>query len=116
MVRDEGVIGEHGPGRNNFRAGNNQTLVGFLLYMNANVRDLVGRLVAVHRRVNDSVIDERDTLLAELVPASRVLLVWLVEFRIGAERRQERGLVIGRASNPAIDDASPLRNRVPAGY
>ena len=52
--------------------------------------------------MDDGVIDEGHALLAELVPAPGVLLVRIVEVGIGAERRQERRLVVGRAAHPAV--------------
>src|SRR5271170_803592 len=83
--------------------------------MNANVRDLVRRSIAIDRRVDDRVIDERDALLAEAVPASRIVLVRIVEFGVGAEGGEEGGLVVGRTAEPTVGDARPFGDRVAAG-
>ena len=81
----------------------------------ADVADLVRRPVAVDRRMDDGVVDERHALLAELVPALRVVLVRRVELGVGAERRQERRLVVGRAADPAVGEPRPFGDRVAAG-
>src|SRR5215472_8174459 len=46
-------------------------------------------------------------LLAEAIPAARVLLKGLVEFGVAAERRGERGLVVGRAPVPTPSQPRP---------
>ena len=78
----------------------------------ADVADLVRRPVAVDRRMDDGVVDEGHALLAVLVPAPRVVLVRLVELGIGAERAEERRLVVGRAAHPAIGELRPLGDGV----
>ena len=65
--------------------------------------------------MDDGVIDERHALLAEAVPALRVLLPGRVEFGVGAQRAQERGLVVGRAAEPAVAELRPLGDGVAAG-
>ena len=82
--------------------------------MAADVGDFVRRTIAIDRRMDDRVIDEGHALLAELVPALRILLVRIVEVGVRAQRRKERGLVIRRASHPAIGDLRPFRDRVTA--
>ena len=114
-MRDEGVVGQHRAGRDHLGAGDDEAGVGLLLDMAADVGDLVRRPVAIDRRMDDGVIDERHALLAELVPALGVLLVGIVEVGIGAERGQERGLVVGRAADPAVGDPRPFGDRVAAG-
>ena len=93
VVGDEGVVGQHRSGRHHLRPRDDDAGIGFL-DVAAHVADLVGRPVAVHR-MDDGVIDEGHALLAELVPAARIVLVGIVEVGIGAERRQERRLVVG---------------------
>ena len=75
-----------------------------------------GRQVAVDRRVDDRVVDERHPLLGVPVPAPGVVLVGRVELGVRPERAQERGLVVGRAAEPAVGDARPRRDRVAAGH
>ena len=83
--------------------------------MAADVADFVRRPVAIDRRMDDGVVDERHALLAELVPALGVVLIGLVEIGIGAERGQERRLVVRRAAHPAVGDLGPFGDRVAAG-
>ena len=64
--------------------------------------------------MDDGVVDEGNTLLAVLVPAPRILLIRVVEVGVGAERRQERGLVVRRAAHPAVGQPRPLRDGVAA--
>ena len=89
--------------------------VGLLLDMAADVGDFVRRTVAIDRRMDDRVVDERHALLAELVPALGIVLVRFVEIGIRAERRQERGLVIRRPSHPSIGDPGPFGDRITPG-
>ena len=65
------------------------------------------RHVAIHWRVDDRVIDERHTLLAEPIPTPCVLLVWNVKVGIGSQCRQERRLVVRRSAQPTIGDPRP---------
>ena len=55
-------------------------------------------------------------LLAVAVPAPRVGLVRRVELGVGAERGEERRLVVGRAAQPAVGDARPRGDRVAPGH
>ncbi len=115
VMRDEGVIGQHRAGRHHLGARDDDALVGFLFDVTADVADFVRRLVAIDRRMDDGVIDEGHALLAEFVPAFGVVLIRIVEIRIGAERRQKRRLVVGRAAEPAISELGPFRDRGAAG-
>ena len=109
VVGDEGVVGQHRAGRHHLGAGDDDAGVGLLLDVAADVADLVRRPVAVDRRMDDGVVDEGHALLAELVPAPRILLVGIVEVGVGAERRQERRLVVRRAAHPAVGEPAPIR-------
>ena len=112
---DEGVIGEHRSGRHDLGAGNDDAGVGLLLHVTANVADFVRRPVAVDRRMDDGVIDEGHALLAEFVPALGVLAVRIVELGVGAQRRQEGRLVVGRTAEPAVGELRPFRDGVAPG-
>ena len=115
MVRDEGVVGQHRSGRHHLGARHDDAGVGLLLHVAADVAHLVRRPVAIDRRMDDGVIDEGHALLAELVPAPRILLVRIVEVGVGAERSQERRLVVGRAAHPAVGELRPFRDGVASG-
>ena len=115
VVGDEGVVGQHRAGGDHLGAGDDDAGVGLLLHVAADVAHLVRRPVAVDGRMDDGVVDERHALLAELVPALGVLLVRRVEVGVGAEGREERRLVIGRAAHPAIGELGPFGDGVPAG-
>ena len=114
VMRDEGVVGQHRAGRHHLGAGDDDAGVGLLLDMRADVRHLVRRTVAIDGRMDDRVVDEGHALLAELVPAPRVVLIGIVEIGVGAERGEERRLVVGRAADPAVGDARPFGDRVAA--
>ena len=80
--------------------------------MHVHVLDVVERLVAIHGRVDDGVVDEGHLFLDLLVPAARVLGEGLVVVGVGAERGEERGLVVGAAADPSVTDACPFRDGV----
>ena len=109
VMRDEGVVGQRRAGRHHLGAGHDDAGVGLLLHVAVDVADLLRRAVAVDRRMDDGVIDERHALLAELVPALGVLLPGIVEVGIGAERAEERRLVVRRAAEPAVAEPAPIR-------
>ncbi len=115
MVGDERVVGEHRAGRHDLGPGDDEAGVSLLFDMHADVGDFVRRAVAIDRRMDDRVIDERHTLLAEAIPAPRVVLIGFVEVGVGAERGEERSLVVGRAADPAIGEARPFGDRVAPG-
>ena len=115
MVGYEGVVGQHRSGRHHLGARYDDAGVGLLLHVAADVAHLVRRPVAIDRRMNDRVIDEGHALLAELVPAPRILLIRIVEVGIGAERRQKRRLVVRCAAHPAIGELRPFGDGVAAG-
>ena len=115
VMGDEGVVGQHRAGGHHLGARDDDAGIGLLLDVAADVADLVRRPVAIDRRMDDGVIDEGHALLAELVPAPRILLVGIVEIGIGAERRQERRLVVGRAAHPAVGELRPFGDGVAPG-
>ena len=49
---------------------------------------------------------------ASLYQRLRVVLVGLVVVGVGAERREERRLVVGAAAEPAVGQPRPLRDRL----
>ena len=112
VVGDEGVVGQRRAGRDHLGAGDDQAGVGLALDVAADVGDLVRRPVAIDRRVDDRVVDERHALLAEAVPAPARCPGRVVEVGVGAERREERRLVVGRAAHPAVGDPRPFGDRV----
>ena len=112
VMGDEGVVGQHRSGGDHLGARHDDAGVGLLLDVAADVADFVRRAVAVDRRMDDGVVDEGHALLAVFVPAPRVVLVRLVELGVGAERAEERRLVVGRAAHPAIGELRPLGDGV----
>jgi hypothetical protein len=110
-MRDEREVGEDGPGRDDLRTGNDKPRVGFFLDVHTDIRDFVRRTIAIDRRMNDGVIDERDAFLAEAVPAPRVLLIRRVEVGVCPERREKRCLVVGRPADPAVGQPRPFGDR-----
>jgi hypothetical protein len=102
-------------GRHHLGAADDQPVVGLLLDVHEDVFHLVERLVAVDRRVDDGVVPVQDLLLRLAVPAPRVVLERLVEVGVGAERAEERGLVVGAAAHPAVGHPRPLGDRVAVG-
>ena len=114
-MRDEGVVGQHRAGGHHLRARHHDPGVGFLFDVTANIADLARRAIAVDRRMNDGVIDERHALLAEFVPALGVVLIRIIELGVGAERRQKRRLVVGRTAEPSVGELRPLGDGVPPG-
>ena len=115
VVGDEGVVGERRARRHHLGARHDDAGIRLLLHVAVDVAHLLRRQVAVDGGMDDGVVDERHALLGELVPALRVVLPGRVELGVGAERAEERGLVVGRAAEPAVADLGPLRDRVAAG-
>src|ERR1700741_1424680 len=74
------------------------------------------RNVAIDWWMDNRVIDEGHSLLAHPVPTPSVALVRRVELSVGTERSKERGLVVRRATQPAIGDARPLGDCVAARH
>ena len=110
-MRDEVEVRQRRTRRHDLRAGDDEPVVALLLDVHEHVADLVGRLVAIDRWVDDRVVPVQDALLRLAIPALGVLLVGLVEVRVGAERREERRLVVGAAAEPPIRQPRPLRDR-----
>src|SRR5262245_25985889 len=63
--------------------------------------------------MDDRVVDERDAFLRVPIPSTRVLLKRCVEVGVGAERREEGGLVVRRPSEPAVCQTRKTGNRIP---
>ncbi len=115
VVRHEGVVGERGAGRHHLGSGHDDAGVRLLLHVAVDVAHFLRRAVAVDGRMDDGVVDERHALLGEAVPALGVLLPGRVELGVGAERAEERRLVVGRAAEPAVAELGPLGDGVAAG-
>lgn len=112
---DEGVVRQHRAGRHDLGARHHDAGIGFPLHMAANIANLIGRPIAIDRRMNDGVVDVRHTLLAELVPTARILLIGLIELGVGTQGGEEGGLVVGCAAHPAVRDPRPLRDGIAPG-
>ena len=108
---DEVEVGQRGAGGDDLRAADHDAVIALGLDVHEHVADLLGRAVAVDRGMDDRVVPVQDALLSLAVPASRVVLVRVIEVGVGAKRGQERRLVIGAASEPAVSEPSPLGDR-----
>src|SRR5438105_1391148 len=84
--------------------------------MHAYLGALVDSTVAVDWRVDDRVVEVQHLLLRALVPGAGAGLVRRVEIGVGAERAQERSLVVRRAAHPAVGQPGPLGDRVARGH
>ena len=98
--------------RHHFGAGDIDAGVGVFLNGDEHVLDLVHRLRAVDRRIDDGVIHEQHVLLRAAVPSLGVVGELAVEIVVGAERVHQRRLVIRRAAHPAVGHARPQRDSV----
>ena len=116
VVGDEVQVRQARRRRHDLGAADDQPLVGLLLDVHVHVLHFVERPIAIDRRIDDGVVDEGDLFLDPRVPALRVLLVRLVERRVGAQRREKRRLVVGAAADPAIRNARPFGDRVAVGH
>ena len=123
--REIGVVQRHGGvlaekiimrqrrrGRHHLGAGNINSGVGVFLDGDVDVLDLIGRLGAIDRRIDDGVVHEQHVLLRAPVPGLRVAGELAVEIVIGAERVHQRRLVVRRTPHPAVGHARPLRDGV----
>ena len=111
-VGDEVRVSQRRAGRDDLRAADDQPGVGLLLHVHVHVSDLVGGTVPIDRRLDEGVVQEEHPLLRRAIPPPRVVLIRRVEVGVGAERRQERGLVVRRAAHPAVAQARPSGDRV----
>ena len=107
ILAEEIVIGQRRIGGDDLGAGHIDAGVGLLLDGDIDVLDLFDRLVAVDRRIDQRVVEEQHGFLAALVPGARIVGELAVELGIGAERVEERRLVIGAPAEPAVSDARP---------
>ena len=115
VVRDEGVVRQRRTGGDDLGAADADAGVGLLGHAHVDVgrpARRAGRHVAIHRRMDDRVVDERQPLLAVAVPVPRVVLIRRIEFGVGTERGEERRLVVGRPAQPAIAQPRPGGDRV----
>ena len=112
VVGDEVVVGERRSGRDDLGAADDDPVVALLLDVHEHVADVLQRPVAVDGRVDDRVVPVQDPLLGLAVPAPGVVLVGLIEVGVGAQRGQERRLVVGAAPQPPIAQTGPLGDRL----
>ena len=112
VLAEEIVMGQRRVGGHHLGAGDVDAGVGLLLDGDVDVLDLLDRLVAVDRRIDEGVVEIEHGLLRALVPGARVVGELAVELGIGAERVEECGLVVGAAAHPAVGDARPGGDRV----
>src|SRR5262249_54308775 len=107
MMRDEGIVRQRRSCSDDFGAADTDAGICLFGDMDTDVgrtaRSTRGH-VAIHWWVDNRVIDERHTLLAEPVPMLCVLLIWSVKVGIGPQRCEERRLVVRRAAEPTIGD------------
>ena len=109
VVGDEVEVGQRGPGGHHLRPAHHQARVGLPIHVHVHVGNLLRAQLAVHWRVHERVVDVQHALLALPVPAAGVVAERDVEVGLGAQGREERRLVVGRAAEPAV--AAPLPGR-----
>ena len=102
-------------GGDDLGAGDVDAGVGLLLDGDVDVLHLLDRFVAVDRRIDEGVVEEQHRFLAALVPGAGVVGELAIELGIGAERVDERGLVVGAPAQPAIGEARPGGDGVALG-
>src|SRR5712692_1258605 len=99
-MRDKGEMGQCRSGGDDLGAGDANAGIALTGGMRVDVGRATrhaGRHVAVDWRMDDRVVDEWYPLLAVAVPVAGIFLVRVIELGIGAQCREEGGLVIGRA-------------------
>lgn len=101
-LADEVVVGQRGIRGDHLGAADDDAAVDFLVHRDEHILDLVHRLVAVDRRVDDGMVEVQAGFLDALVPGFRVVLETPVEARVGAEGAAEGGLVVRGAAHPAV--------------
>ena len=95
-------------GRHDLGAGDIDAGIGLLLNGDEHVFDLIRRLGAIDRGIDDGMIHEQHVLLGTAIPGTRIGREPAVEAVIGPERVHQRGLVVGRAPHPPVGHARPL--------
>src|SRR5262249_16067078 len=101
--------------REHFRSTDNRASVRFSYDMQKDVSDLVHWLVAIHRWINQYMIQVQALGCVASIPIQSVLFEWSIEFRIRSERGHERSFVIGRANHESIRQTSPRCNSITRG-
>src|SRR5437588_12953744 len=84
IIGDEVVMRERRRGGYDLGATDDQPAIGLLFHVHIDIAHFLQFLVAIHRRVDDCVVDEADLFLHFLVPPAGVLLERLIELGIGA--------------------------------
>ena len=119
VMRHEGEVRERGAGGDHLGARHVEARVRLLHHPREHVGGATRRTwrnVAIHRGMDDGVVDEGHALLGVAIPALRVGLVGRVEVRVGAESAEEGRLVVGGAPEPAIGETRPGRDGIPPSH
>src|SRR5205807_727056 len=75
--------------------------------MNEDIIDLVYRTVAVHRWIDQHMIEEEALRGIFLIPVTRTVVERRIELRIGSHAGHESSFVVRRASHKPISEARP---------
>src|SRR5204862_7328264 len=89
VMRNEGGMSQRRAGRDDLRSADPYSLVALLHNMDAGLRTLMDRAIAVDRRMNDCVIEKEDPFLRLLVPRPGVRFVRCIEAGVCPERSKE---------------------------
>jgi outer membrane scaffolding protein for murein synthesis (MipA/OmpV family) len=95
VLTEEVVVRERGRGRHHLGARHVDARVGLFLDGDEDILDLIGRLGAVDRRIDNGVVHKQHVFLRAPVPRLRVGGELSVEAMVGPERVHQRGLVVG---------------------
>ena len=112
VLTEEVIMGERRVGGHHLGARDVDARVRLFLDGDVDILDLLDRLVAVDRRIDEGVVEIEHRLLRSLVPGARVVGELSIELGIGTERIEECGLVVGTAAHPAVRDAGPGGDRI----
>lgn len=109
----EGGVRDGGTGCQHLRAADHDAIVSLLNEVDEDVGDLVNRLLAVHRRIDQDMVEEERAGGELLVPIERMLIERRVELRVGSKARHERRLILRRPPHEAVAKPRPCSNGIP---
>src|SRR5579862_8490684 len=87
-------------------ATDDEAFVGFLLDLDENI-NLFVRQVPINWRMDNCMVNERNSLTSQVVPAIGIRLVLAINF-VGSQSTDPGSLVVRCSAHPAIGDSGPL--------
>ena len=112
VLSNESGVGQCGARCEHLRAADDRASIRLANHMQKDVTNLMHRLVAIHGRIDEHVIQKQGLRCEAPIPLPGILFEWSVKLGVRSKCCHERCFVIRSAAHESVCQARPHGNRI----